>query len=64
MGTEPTIRGETYWTDMALLAEKGIPGVIWGPKGYGLHAKTEWVEIESLMQLERAFRDIALDFCS
>lgn len=63
MGSTPTIRGETYWTDMALLAEAGIPGVIWGPKGYGLHAKTEWVEVESLRQLSTAYKDIAMDFC-
>jgi hypothetical protein len=28
----PPIKSETYWTDMALLSEAGIPGVIWGPK--------------------------------
>ena len=32
-GAKPTIKGETYWTDMALLDEVGIPGLIWGPKG-------------------------------
>lgn len=63
MGSSPKVRGETYWTDMALLAEAGIPGVIWGPRGFGLHAKSEWVEIESLQQLAAAFINIAKDFC-
>ncbi|KAF9891688.1 hypothetical protein FE257_003700 [Aspergillus nanangensis] len=63
MGTAPDIRGETYWTDMALLAEAGIPGVIWGPKGYGLHSQTEWVEIESVRSLAASFVAIAADFC-
>ncbi|KAM0547295.1 hypothetical protein ACHAPJ_010430 [Fusarium lateritium] len=62
-GTNPTIKGETYWTDMALLDEVGIPGLIWGPKGYGLHAKTEWVEVESVRQLADAFVGITEDFC-
>lgn len=62
MGEEPTIRGERYWTDMALMDEAGIPGLIWGPKGYGLHAKTEWVEVESVRQLAAAFIDITEEF--
>lgn len=63
MGETPEIRGETYWTDMALLGEAGIPGLIWGPKGYGLHAKTEWVEVESVRQLAKAFVAVEADFC-
>lgn len=64
MGAEPTVKGETYWTDMALLDEAGIPGLIWGPRGYGLHAKTEWVEVESVRQLAKAFEGIVEDFCN
>lgn len=63
MATAPKTQGETYWTDMALMSEVGMPGVIWGPKGYGLHAKTEWVEIESLRQLANAYVQITKDFC-
>ena len=63
MGAEPTIKGETYWTDMALLDEVGIPGLIWGPRGYGLHSRTEWVEVESLRQLAEAFQGITEEFC-
>lgn len=63
MGAEPTIKGERYWTDMALMDEVGIPGLVWGPKGYGLHASTEWVEVESVRQLAAAFIDITEDFC-
>ena len=62
-GVAPVVRSETYWTDMALLAEVGMPGVIWGPKGYGLHSKTEWVEVESVRQLADAFVALAADFC-
>ncbi|PGH29937.1 hypothetical protein GX50_07309 [[Emmonsia] crescens] len=62
-GETPQIKGETYWTDMALLAEAGIPGLIWGPKGHGLHAKTEWVEVESVRHLAEAFVAVVADFC-
>ncbi|ETN43940.1 uncharacterized protein HMPREF1541_11071 [Cyphellophora europaea CBS 101466] len=62
-GRDPTIKGETYWTDMALLSEAGIPGVIWGPTGYGLHSKKEWVEVDSVRQLTEAFTMLAADFC-
>ena len=62
-GAVQPVRGETYWTDMALLADAGIPGVIWGPKGYGLHSKTEWVEVESIRQLAEAYVAIEADFC-
>lgn len=64
MGESPTVRGEAYWTDMGLLADAGIPGVVWGPKGYGLHSRTEWVEIESLLQLTKAYRSIMADLCA
>lgn len=63
MSAEPTIRGERYWTDVGLMDEAGIPGLVWGPKGYGLHAKTEWVEVESVRQLAAAFIGIVEDFC-
>ncbi|KAL4815506.1 hypothetical protein BDW67DRAFT_185783 [Aspergillus spinulosporus] len=62
-GTAPPIRSETYWTDMALLSEAGIPGVIWGPKGRGLHSKDESVEVESIRQLAGAFVAIIETFC-
>ena len=63
MGGAPTIRGETYWTDVALLGEAGISGVVWGPRGYGLHSKKEWVEIDSVRQLAEAFIAIEAEFC-
>lgn len=63
MGEAPKIKGERYWTDMALLGEVGIPGLVWGPKGYGLHAETEWVEIESVRQLAESFVAIQADYC-
>ncbi|KAL2869214.1 uncharacterized protein BJX67DRAFT_379250 [Aspergillus lucknowensis] len=63
-GIAPPIKSETYWTDMALLSEVGIAGVIWGPKGRGLHSKEESVEVESIRQLADSFLAIAASFCA
>ncbi|KAF7548722.1 hypothetical protein G7Z17_g6890 [Cylindrodendrum hubeiense] len=63
LGRKPTITGGAYWTDCALLADKGIPSLLWGPKGEGLHAKEEWVEVESVRQVAEALTNIASHFC-
>ncbi|MGV8851553.1 MAG: M20/M25/M40 family metallo-hydrolase [Rhodoglobus sp.] len=47
--TPPTVRGEAFWTDCALLADAGIPTVLFGVDGGGAHAAEEWVTIDSLI---------------
>lgn len=51
------------WTDTALLAEAGIPGVVFGPSGRGLHGAEEYVEIESVEKCAEALREMILEFC-
>jgi acetylornithine deacetylase len=41
-------QGEAFWTDAALLADAGIPAVLFGVDGAGAHASTEWVDLGSL----------------
>ncbi|KAK8917402.1 hypothetical protein H634G_09023 [Metarhizium anisopliae BRIP 53293] len=53
-----------YWTDCALLADKDIPVLLWGPTGDGLHGKEEWVEVASVERVARGLRMIAQKFCS
>ena len=36
-----------FWADSGLLGAAGIPTVLYGPRGEGLHAEVEWVEIAS-----------------
>ncbi|KAF5677330.1 diaminopropionate ammonia-lyase [Fusarium heterosporum] len=62
-GEEPIISGAPYWTDCALLAEKGIVPLLWGPKGDGLHAKVEWVDVKSIEQVAEGLTNIAAEFC-
>jgi acetylornithine deacetylase len=40
--------GMAPWTDTALLATAGIPGVVFGPSGRGLHGREEFVELASV----------------
>ncbi|PYH81099.1 hypothetical protein BO82DRAFT_284811 [Aspergillus uvarum CBS 121591] len=40
-----------FWCDAALLTQAGIPSIVLGPVGEGLHAKEEWVEVNSARQL-------------
>lgn len=54
---------QPYWTDCALLADAGIPAMLFGPCGEGLHAKTEWVEIESVARVSTILEQIAVKFC-
>src|SRR2546427_512126 len=42
------LSGMAAWTDTALLAPAGIPGVVFGPRGRGLHGAGEYVELESV----------------
>lgn len=42
--------GLSFWTDAFLLQEAGIPTVLIGPRGEGLHSRDEWVEIASVRE--------------
>ena len=38
----------SFWTDAAILGRAGIPAVLFGPTGAGLHGAEEYVEIDSV----------------
>ncbi len=38
----------SFWTDAALLGAAGIPTVLFGPRGAGLHGIDEHVVVEDL----------------
>ncbi|KAJ6029527.1 uncharacterized protein N7446_011125 [Penicillium canescens] len=63
LGSEPVVKSGPFWTDAALLGAVGVPSIVWGPAGEGLHAKEEWVEVESLGQFEKVFTQLVQDFC-
>ncbi|MEM9935079.1 MAG: ArgE/DapE family deacylase [Bacteroidota bacterium] len=62
LGAAP-FQGVTFWTDAALISQKGIPTVIFGPSGGGLHAAIEYVEMESVYQTAEILAHTLLDYC-
>ncbi|HJY86586.1 MAG TPA: M20/M25/M40 family metallo-hydrolase [Candidatus Acidoferrales bacterium] len=58
------LSGMAAWTDTALLAAAGIPGVVFGPRGQGLHGTEEYVEMESVYACAEVLRRLILRFCA
>lgn len=59
----PEFIGVGGWMDSAILAEAGIPTVIFGPSGEGLHAAIEYVDFDSVIASTRILVDTIIDFC-
>ncbi len=62
LGARVKFGAQSFWTDAALLAEAGIPSVLFGPGGAGLHSTVEYVHLddvvlcaETLAECGRAF---------
>lgn len=55
--------GMSFWTDAAVLGGAGIPSVLFGPTGAGLHGLEEWVEIASVLACRDALVALARDWC-
>jgi acetylornithine deacetylase len=62
-GLEPRISGAPYWTDCAILADAGIPSLLYGPSGDGAHAAIEWVDLESLETCVKVYLETIKGFC-
>jgi len=55
--------GMAAWTDTALLAEAGIPGVVFGPSGRGLHGADEYVDLDSVRLCAEILHRLILKLC-
>ena len=64
LGREPVVAGAPYWTDAALLQAAGIPTLVLGPAGEGLHAADEHVELSSVAALEAILDGVIAEFCA
>jgi acetylornithine deacetylase len=62
-GDMPRIGGVSYWTDAAVLAHAGIPSVLFGPGGAGLHSAEEYVHIADVVYCRDALAELARRFC-
>ena len=61
-GCRPRRVGMSFWSDAAILSAAGVPTVLFGPGGAGLHSAEEYVRIDdvcvcrdALVALARAF---------
>lgn len=63
LGKQPIHGGATFWTDAAILAGAGIPSLLLGPVGSGLHSAEEWVDLQSTADLAEILVLTAQEFC-
>ncbi|TFD20387.1 M20/M25/M40 family metallo-hydrolase [Cryobacterium sp. TMS1-13-1] len=63
LGPPAKTRGEPFWTDAGLILEAGIPCVVFGADGEGLHADTEWVDAQSVRALAEILEGTITEFC-
>jgi len=56
--------GALFWTDAALIADAGIPTVLFGPAGEGAHAEVEWVDLASLERVREVVASVAAEWCA
>jgi acetylornithine deacetylase len=62
-GSPPVFSGMSGWLDSALLDGAGIPTVVLGPGGEGLHGVEEWVDLDSVRACREIVTAAAADFC-
>lgn len=52
-------QGLSFWTDAAVLGEAGIPAVLFGPGGAGLHSTEEYVHVTDVIACRDVLADLA-----
>jgi acetylornithine deacetylase len=62
-GCAARIGGMTFWTDAAILGEAGIPSVLFGPGGAGLHSIEEYVILQDVLKCRDALANLARAWC-
>jgi len=62
-GRDPGDVGVAYWCDAAILAQQGIPTVVFGPSGEGMHAAAEYVDVPSVVACTQILAETIAAFC-
>ena len=60
----PGFEGMWGWLDSAILAQAGIPAVIFGPSGDGAHAAVEYVDVDSVITTAEVLVRSITNFCN
>lgn len=55
--------GMSFWTDAAVLASAGIPSVLFGPGGAGLHSTEEFVNVADVIACRETLVRFAREWC-
>jgi acetylornithine deacetylase len=61
-GRSPNYIGGSYWLDTQIIWQHGVPVVAFGPKGVGLHAAVEYVEVDSVVENARVLELLIKNF--
>ncbi len=59
-GVRSATRGLSFWTDAAILGASGIPSVLFGPGGAGLHSIEEYVHVADVLACRDVLADLVL----
>ncbi len=62
-GAPATLTGAGFWADSAVLGHAGIPSVLFGPGGAGLHSTEEYVNVADVVLCRDALAELARRFC-
>src|SRR5688572_24184979 len=62
VGCQPQRAGMTFWSDAAILGAAGIPSVLFGPGGEGLHSPGEYVRVEDVRLCRDALVALTREF--
>jgi acetylornithine deacetylase len=59
-GAPTSTVGMSFWTDAAILGSAGIPSVLFGPGGAGLHSLEEYVTLADVIACRNTLTEFAL----
>lgn len=62
LGCDAGLTGMTYWSDAAILGAAGIPTVLFGPGGAGLHSRQEHVKVADVLSCRDVLVELARRF--
>ena len=63
VGGTPRVSGASFWTDAAVLGHAGIPSILFGPGGAGLHSIEEYVNVADVAVCRDALGEMIRRFC-
>ncbi len=62
-GCTSATTGMSFWTDAAVLAGAGVPSVLFGPGGAGLHSRMEYVNVADVVACRDVLTRLVAEWC-